>query len=120
MTTTLSSNANGPQALSALPTERTLPRVAAVLADLVHDPSFLKSHVLPVLEGARGADRWYVARRWDDPEGSFSMQLFVWPSGTRTMIHDHSSWGAYACARSLPNLVDLPAITSMRSLSARL
>ena len=98
MTTTLSPNANGLRALCVLPTVRALPRAAAYLADLVQNRSFLNGHVLPVLEEARGVERWYVARRWDDPEGSFSLQVFVWPPGTRTEIHDHSSWGAYACA----------------------
>lgn len=93
--------AQGPselQDLSALPTQQALPRAAAFLADLVRDRSFLRSHVLPVLEEARDAERWYVARRWDAPDKSFSLQMFVWPAGTRTMIHDHSSWGAYVCA----------------------
>jgi hypothetical protein len=31
--------------------------------------------------------------------GSYSLQVFVWPPGTATRIHDHASWGAYACAR---------------------
>jgi len=26
------------------------------------------------------------------------LQVFVWPPGSRTRIHDHSSWGAYCCA----------------------
>jgi predicted metal-dependent enzyme (double-stranded beta helix superfamily) len=25
------------------------------------------------------------------------LQLFVWPVGARTPIHDHTSWGVYAC-----------------------
>jgi predicted metal-dependent enzyme (double-stranded beta helix superfamily) len=86
------------QDLSAQPTHLALPRAAAFLADLVQDRSFLRSHVRPALEEAEDADRWYVARRWDAPDESFSLQVFVWPAGTRTMIHDHSSWGAYACA----------------------
>jgi predicted metal-dependent enzyme (double-stranded beta helix superfamily) len=98
MTTVLAPDANELQAFCALPTEQALPRAAGFLADLVQDRSFLESHVLPALEGARDAERWYVARRWDAPGGSFSLQVFVWPPGTRTMIHDHSSWGAYACA----------------------
>jgi predicted metal-dependent enzyme (double-stranded beta helix superfamily) len=96
--TTLAQGPNELQDLSALPTQQALPRAAAFLADLVRDRSFLRSHVLPVLEEARDAERWYVARRWDAPDKSFSLQIFVWPAGTRTMIHDHSSWGAYACA----------------------
>src|SRR5829696_9019815 len=31
-------------------------------------------------------------------DGSSSLQVFVWPPGTATRIHDHSSWGAYCCA----------------------
>jgi len=98
MMSTLRPDANELQALCALPTVEALRGAATFLADLVRDPSFVESHVLPFLEEAQSAERWYVARRWDGPEGSFSLQVFVWPPGTRTMIHDHSSWGAYACA----------------------
>jgi len=84
--------------LAARPTAQALPRAAAYLADLVQDDRFLGSQIQAVLDGARGAEEWYVARRWEDPERYFSLQVFVWPAGTRTMIHDHSSWGAYACA----------------------
>jgi predicted metal-dependent enzyme (double-stranded beta helix superfamily) len=97
-TTTLGPDAIELQNLCALPTVQALPRAAAFLADLVQDHSFLESHVLPILEEARSAERWYVARRWGAPDGSFSLQVFVWPPGTWTKIHDHSSWGAYACA----------------------
>jgi predicted metal-dependent enzyme (double-stranded beta helix superfamily) len=96
--TALAQGATELQDLSAQPTHLALPRAAAFLADLVRDRSFLRSQVLPVLEEAEDANRWYVARRWDAPDKSFSLQVFVWPEGTRTMIHDHSSWGAYACA----------------------
>jgi predicted metal-dependent enzyme (double-stranded beta helix superfamily) len=96
--TTYAPDANNLRDLGALPTAEALPQAAAFLADLVQDTSFLGSQVLAVLEEARGAESWYVARRWDDPEGAYSLQVFVWPAGTRTMIHDHSSWGVYACA----------------------
>ncbi len=98
ITTTLGPDANKLQALCALPAVEALPRAAAFLPDLVRDPSFLESHVLPLLEEAQSVERWYVARRWDAPDGSFSLQVFVWPPGTRTRIHDHSSWGVYCCA----------------------
>ena len=84
--------------LGALPMAQALPQAAAFLADLVQDSSFLESQVMSVLKEASGAEAWYVAQRWDDPEGYFSLQVFVWPAGTQTMIHDHSSWGAYARA----------------------
>jgi hypothetical protein len=60
------------------------------------EPEFLET--LPLLEEAERAEDWYVADRYDGPEGSYSLQVFVWPPGSRTRIHDHSSWGAYCCA----------------------
>ena len=73
-TTTLAPDAIELRALCALPTEQALPGAAVFLADLVRGPPLGR------------------------PDRSFSLQVFVWPPGTRTMIHDHSSWGAYACA----------------------
>lgn len=98
MTTTFALDTVELQSFCDLPTGQALPRAAAFVADLVRDRSFLLSHVLPLLEGARSLESWYVDRRWDDPHKSYSLQLFVWPPGTRTMIHDHGAWGAYACA----------------------
>ncbi len=68
-----------------------------VLSRLVRDPAFLDSHVLPSLEEVRKAKDWYVAYRQDDPVCSHSLQVFVWPPGSATRIHDHSSWGAFCC-----------------------
>ena len=62
------------------------------------EPAFLGSQILPLLGEARYAEGWYVARRYDANDGAYSLQVFVWPAGTGTTIHDHSSWGAYACA----------------------
>jgi predicted metal-dependent enzyme (double-stranded beta helix superfamily) len=64
----------------------------------VKEPAFLGSQILPLLGEARYAEGWYVARRYDANDGAYSLQIFVWPPGTGTRIHDHSSWGAYACA----------------------
>jgi hypothetical protein len=38
-----------------------------------------------------------VAYSCNGQDESYSLQVFVWPSGTRTQIHDHTSWGAYLC-----------------------
>lgn len=51
----------------------------------------------PLLQEARTVEDWYVARTFDGQDGSCSLQVFVWPAGTRTQIHDHTSWGAYCC-----------------------
>jgi predicted metal-dependent enzyme (double-stranded beta helix superfamily) len=66
-----------------------------ILSRLVKDRDFLDSHVLPLLEEAGRAEDWYVAYRHDDPD--CSLQVFVWPPGSATRIHDHSSWGAFCC-----------------------
>ena len=85
--------------LSELPTQPALSRAAALLDHLVRDPAFVGSWVLPVLEqDAEAKPDWYVARRFDAEDGSFSLRLFVWPPGTGTKVHDHAAWGAYACA----------------------
>jgi predicted metal-dependent enzyme (double-stranded beta helix superfamily) len=98
-TTTLpASDTNELEKLSQLPTELALHRAVPYLADLVRDFAFLDSYVLPLLEEARSVEDWYVARRYDAQDGSYSLQIFVWPPGSRTQIHDHTCWGAYCCA----------------------
>ena len=74
-----------------------LPRAARFVASLVGDPVFREAEILPILEEAEGARDWYVARRYDGEDDPYSLRVFVWPAGTGTKIHDHSSWGAYHC-----------------------
>jgi hypothetical protein len=83
--------------LSELPSELALQPATRFLARLVEDPVFREIEIPRLLREVRGARNWYVARRHDAPDGSCSLQIFVWPSGTGTRIHDHSSWGAYRC-----------------------
>jgi predicted metal-dependent enzyme (double-stranded beta helix superfamily) len=97
-TTSLTLDTNQLRKISALPTELALRRAATFLSYLVKDPDFGDSRILPFLEEAIYAEDWYVAHRHDAEDGSFSLQVFVWPPGTRTKVHDHSSWGAYCCA----------------------
>ena len=84
--------------ISELPTELALRQAASFLTHLVKDPDFLESLILPLLEEARSTREWYVAHRHEGEDGAYSLQVFVWHAGTRTKIHDHSSWGAYCCA----------------------
>ncbi len=87
------------QKISGLPTELALRQAASFLAHLVKDPHFVDSLMHPLLKEARSSgDYWYVAHRQDAEDGSYSLQVFVWPPGTATKVHDHSSWGAYCCA----------------------
>ena len=80
-----------------LPPDLTLREAVPVLSRLVRDPNFLDSHVLPLMDEAGRAEDWYVAYRHVDPDCSCSLQIFVWPPGSATRIHDHSSWGAFCC-----------------------
>ncbi len=80
--------------LAELPPELALQPATRFLSRLIEDPELRKLEILPFLREAR---EWYVARRHDAPDGSYSLQVFVWPPGTGTRIHDHSSWGAYRC-----------------------
>ena len=89
---------NDLQKLSELPTEPALQRASPFLAHLVKDPNFIEAEIRPLLEVARGTEAaWYVANRYEGEDNSYSFQIFVWPPGTETKIHDHSSWGVYFC-----------------------
>ena len=83
--------------LSNLPTGLALQRAAPLLAHLVRDPAFLDAYVFPLLQQSKTVEDWYVAHTFDGQDGSYSLQVFVWPAQTRTQIHDHTSWGAYCC-----------------------
>lgn len=98
MTTMFAPNTDELRRISLLPTERALPQAATFLADLVKDRAFVGSQVVPLIEEAKDSEDWYVARRHEADDGSYSLKVFVWPPGTGTRIHDHASWGAYACA----------------------
>ena len=99
MTTSLAPYARELRRISGLPTETALRRAASFLTRLTEDRDFLGTQILPLLREAReGSEGWYVARRDDPEDGAYSLQVFVWPPGTATRIHDHSSWGAYSCA----------------------
>jgi predicted metal-dependent enzyme (double-stranded beta helix superfamily) len=98
MTTSLANSPNELRSICELPMESALPRAARFLSDLLKKPAFLGSQILPLLGEAGYAEGWYVASQYDAEDGSYSLKVFVWPAGTGTMIHDHSSWGAYACA----------------------
>ena len=80
-----------------LPPEPTLREAVFFLDSLVSSTAFLDSmmHALPEL--AQRTGDWHVSHRQDAPDGSHSLQVFVWPPGSATRIHDHSSWGAFCC-----------------------
>jgi predicted metal-dependent enzyme (double-stranded beta helix superfamily) len=97
--TLLAVDRNDLQKLSELPTELALQQASPLVAHLVKDPTFLQAEIRPLLEEARTTEGdWYVAKRYEGEDHSYSLQIFVWPPSTGTKIHDHSSWGVYCCA----------------------
>ena len=94
ITMTFTIRANDPHVL--LPA-LALRDAVSVLSSIARDSDFLASYVMPLLEETGRAEDWYVSYRHDDPDSSCSFQIFVWPPGTRTRIHDHSSWAAFCC-----------------------
>jgi predicted metal-dependent enzyme (double-stranded beta helix superfamily) len=90
---------NSLQKLSELPAGLALRQASHLLAHLVKDPAFLEAEIRPHLEEAGSTEGdWYVAKRYEGEDHSYSLQVFVWPPSTETKIHDHSSWGVYCCA----------------------
>jgi hypothetical protein len=85
------------EALAALPLEFALREAVPLLLRLADNPAFLNAHVLPLLQKEREVRDWYIAHSCNGPDDSYSLQVFFWPKGSRTKIHDHTSWGAYCC-----------------------
>ena len=98
-TTSVALDTNELQTLCELPTRLALQQTATFLAHLVKDPNFLEAEIIPLLKEPRDKEKdWYVAKRYEGRDHSFSLQIFVWPPSSATKIHDHSSWGVYCCA----------------------
>jgi predicted metal-dependent enzyme (double-stranded beta helix superfamily) len=70
---------------------------SAFLAHITHDPSFVLAQLLPLLARVPPAREPYIPLSYGARETSTCMQVFVWPAGATTPIHDHTSWGAYHC-----------------------
>jgi hypothetical protein len=68
-----------PERLAKFPPAATLREAVLLLARLARDPAFLDARVYPILEGARRAEDWYLARSYEARDGSCSLQVFVRP-----------------------------------------
>src|SRR4028119_2246737 len=86
------------EVLAALPLDLALRKAVPYLVRLSDNPTFLNEHVVPLLQEPREeAKDWYVAYSCNGQDYSYSLQVFFWPPGSRTQIHDHTCWGAYYC-----------------------
>lgn len=82
------------EALARLSPELALREARALLGHLAGQHATLLRSVNAPAE-RQAAAQPYVALNCSD-EGGYSLQLFVWPAGASTQIHDHSSWGAFS------------------------
>ena len=82
--------------LAGLPAPYAVREGALVLARLLENPAFLIGQVLPHLD-ATATGGPYVAQKFQGARG-YSLEIFIWPPGARTAIHDHSCWGMIGSA----------------------
>jgi predicted metal-dependent enzyme (double-stranded beta helix superfamily) len=69
----------------------------AFLVHITHHPAFVASQLEPLLSQVTPAREPYISVSYGTRETSTCLQVFVWPAGATTAIHDHTSWGAYYC-----------------------
>ena len=71
----------------------------AAVEQLAKHPEFLERHIRPLLAHAPAiAHEPSILATLSAPgPASASLQLFFWPAGAATAIHDHSAWGVYQC-----------------------
>jgi predicted metal-dependent enzyme (double-stranded beta helix superfamily) len=77
--------------------QMTLDEARVFLKHITREPQFVLTHILPhALSTARSAEPSIVAT-YGAREATTCLQVFVWPAGAATPIHDHTAWGAYQC-----------------------
>jgi predicted metal-dependent enzyme (double-stranded beta helix superfamily) len=75
----------------------TFEDAGTALAHLASEPVFLGVQLMPLLSQVPQSAAPYIAYSYGSQESSACLQIFVWPAGATTPIHDHTSWGAYHC-----------------------
>jgi predicted metal-dependent enzyme (double-stranded beta helix superfamily) len=74
-----------------------LDQAAEFITQVLHNPTFVNSQIIPLLTWTAPAREPSIPMSYGLREASTCLQLFVWPAGATTAIHDHTSWGAYHC-----------------------
>ncbi len=70
---------------------------SAFLARLARDREFIATQILSSVSSASSGMEPIITATYGHREASPCLQVFVWPAGAATPIHDHTSWGAYHC-----------------------
>jgi predicted metal-dependent enzyme (double-stranded beta helix superfamily) len=63
----------------------------------MRNPAFVTTQIVPFLAWASPVHEPSIAISYGRRDASTCLQVFVWPAGATTPIHDHTSWGAYHC-----------------------
>jgi len=79
------------RSLADLPPESALCEASPLLAALLQSTNLLDH--LPRIDTPAAPTHIQLA----DDSDRITLQLSVWPAGTWTPIHDHTSWGVYVC-----------------------
>jgi predicted metal-dependent enzyme (double-stranded beta helix superfamily) len=74
-----------------------LDQAAEFMTQVLHNPTFVNSQIIPLLTWTAPACEPSIPMSYGLREASTCLQVFVWPVGATTAIHDHTSWGAYHC-----------------------
>jgi predicted metal-dependent enzyme (double-stranded beta helix superfamily) len=69
----------------------------AFLAQIIYDPVFMMTQIVPALAQIGFGREPAIVASYGTRESSTCLQVFTWPAGATTAIHDHTSWGAYLC-----------------------
>jgi predicted metal-dependent enzyme (double-stranded beta helix superfamily) len=75
----------------------TLEDARAFLKHIARDPQFLTTQILPHMSAKVASREPIIVATYGAREASTCLQVFVWPAGAATPIHDHTAWGAYMC-----------------------
>ena len=75
----------------------TLADACAFLKHIARDPQFVTTQILPYTSAQVASREPIIVATYGTRESSTCLQVFVWPAGAATPIHDHTAWGAYQC-----------------------
>lgn len=77
--------------------QMTLDEARPFLLHLARDRRFLATAVWPYVASTVASGEPTIVATYGTREATTCLQVFVWPAGAATPIHDHTAWGAYQC-----------------------
>lgn len=69
----------------------------AFLLAVTRHPAFVATQVAPLLSHVSPGRHPTIRVSYGARERATCLQVFIWPAGAATPIHDHTAWGAYYC-----------------------